>query len=131
VSGFSEGVAAAVANKSKTGFVDRSGTVAIPLKYGNAGEFSERLAWVVLADKMRIHRSPGKQVLPLRYTACGDFSEGVAHVYEHGVMGYIDKQREWIITSALSKRIVLLFIKDSQPSRPAICSGTSTIRARS
>jgi len=51
-------------NESKTGFVDRSRTVAITLKYDNAGEFSEGLAWVALADKCGYIDRQGSRCFP-------------------------------------------------------------------
>lgn len=85
----------------KSGFIDKSGAIVIPLNYSNVESFSEGLAVVGIPDKSGkrdkygfIDKS-GKIVIPLIYNyGTGSFSEGLAVVCKFDKerkFGFIDK----------------------------------------
>ena len=93
----------------KYGFVDTTGKLVVPLKFDDAGEFSEGLARVQdRSDEFLwgYTDKTGKLVIPYRYTFAGDFFEGLAPVAgyveaENGMRslkwGFIDKTGKTII----------------------------------
>ncbi|MDR2774431.1 MAG: WG repeat-containing protein [Tannerella sp.] len=73
------------------GYVNKIEKDVIPLKYDNAGSFSEGLAEVELNGKWGCIDKRGKEVIPLKYDYIRSFSEGLAEVELNGKWGYIDK----------------------------------------
>ena len=85
----------------KYGFIDKSGNVVVPCKYGNAWSFSEGLAAVELDGKWGFIDKSGNVVVPCKYHAARSFSEGLAAVrigdWETGKWGFIDKSGNEVI----------------------------------
>ncbi len=111
VSQFHDGLAAVTEPKEgeyRTGFINSSGELAIPLKFTNAGIFSEGLAWVWSGsgENGYIDRT-GQQVIKSRDYAEGrPFSEGLSAVQikanddantAHGKWGFIDRNGNIVI----------------------------------
>lgn len=102
---FSEGLAFVAkldANGNrKYSFIDKSGTVVIPLEYDDVSNFSEDLAFVSKRDingneKYGFVDKSGTVVVPLEYDEVSDFSEGLAFVTKLDAngskkYGFIDK----------------------------------------
>ncbi len=84
----------------KYGYIDRTGKEVIPLKYDDAGFFSEGLAIVGIATgesgygsvppcKYGFIDKTGKEVVPCKYDDVGSFSEGLAKVALDGKWGFL------------------------------------------
>lgn len=80
-----------------TGFSDEKGNIVIPLKYENAGNFSEGLAWVVENSKFGFIDKNDQIVISAKYDFAEDFNNGSAIVEVNGKYGLIDKTGEEII----------------------------------
>lgn len=74
---FSEGLCA-VRSNGKSGFIDGSGAVVIPLEYDEVYSFSEGLAAVRKDDHFGFIDTSGKLVIPLEYEKVSSFYEGSA-----------------------------------------------------
>jgi WG containing repeat len=61
-------------------FVDTSGKEVIAMQSGDAGSFSNGLAWIRKGDKFGFIDATGKVVIPVQYDWAESFSEGVAVV---------------------------------------------------
>jgi hypothetical protein len=72
------------------GYIDRSGHVAIPLKYSGAGDFSEGMAPVCVDGKWGYVDILGKLVIQAKYDRADSFSEGLAFVKSDDIWGFID-----------------------------------------
>lgn len=86
---FSDGLALVSLN-GKYGFIDKTGKVAIPLKYDVAKDFSEGLAAVCL-DAWGYIDPTGRVVIPLNYDCAEPFENGNATVSLNGAEFVIDK----------------------------------------
>jgi hypothetical protein len=80
----------------KWGFIDKTGTIVIPLQYAYANRFSEGLCMVVEFDEAGSQRcgyidKAGTVVIPPQFVAASDFSGGVAAVGNMSSPSYIDK----------------------------------------
>lgn len=89
----------------KSGLIDTTGRVLVPVEYDGAQNFSEELAAVGRMGKYYvlwgyINRT-GEQVIPLRYYEAARFSDGLARVsrVKDGAprYGFIDKRGEEVI----------------------------------
>lgn len=74
-----------------TGFVDGKGVTVIPLKYDNAGDFYEGLAWVTQNLKYGFIDGKGRMVIEPQYDFAGSFRNGTAVVEKDGKFGLVDK----------------------------------------
>ena len=76
----------------KWGFIDKSGTLVIPCKYGNARSFHEGLAAVSLRyGSYGFIDKSGTEVIPCKYDVASSFDNGRAKVYLNGKQGYVNK----------------------------------------
>ena len=84
------------------GYMDKTGALKIPLKYADAGDFSEGLAFVQFRkdDQYGIINTSGVEVVSPRFYSTGIFSDGLAGVRlsDGGLYGYIDKQGQVVIS---------------------------------
>jgi hypothetical protein len=100
----------AVAKDGKSGFIDASGRIVIPLQFDSANGFSEGLALVTLREKKFFIDTTGRTVFEAKFDIIRNFSEGVAAVNigekripniglisEPGKWGYIDKTGKLVI----------------------------------
>ena len=105
---FSEGLASIYSedgqpsfpNNLPYGYIDQTGSVVIPRKFGYAGDFHEGLA-AVAKDFMRtswgyINRQ-GEYTIEPKFADANSFSEGLAPVKILGRWGYIDRTGRVII----------------------------------
>ena len=80
---------------SKTGFIDRSGSIRIPLRYDKANDFSDGLAVCMTeADgKLTYHyvKKDGTHLFDNGFEFATNFSRGVAYVVQHGEGRIIDR----------------------------------------
>ncbi|MBQ3243767.1 MAG: WG repeat-containing protein [Bacteroidaceae bacterium] len=81
----------------KYGFIDKSGNVVVPCKYGNAWSFSEGLVAVELDGKWGFIDQSGNEVIPCKYGNAWSFSEGLAAVELDGKWGFIDKSGNVVV----------------------------------
>ena len=90
-SDFYEGLACVELN-GKYGFIDKSGSIAIPLEYDDAASFHEGLARVESNGKYGYIDKSGNVLIPLKYSGASyKFSEGIAQVKINDKWGFIDK----------------------------------------
>lgn len=78
--GFSDGLAAVKVAHKGWGFIDRTGSLVIPPRFGSVSGFSEGLAAVLLDDKWGFINKTGTLVIESQFDWAGPFSEGVAVV---------------------------------------------------
>jgi len=64
----------------KSGFIDRTGKVVIPIQFDSANNFHEGLARVTMSGKKAFIDATGKIVFNAAYDIVDDFSEGLAAV---------------------------------------------------
>ncbi|MGE0085491.1 MAG: WG repeat-containing protein [Desulfococcaceae bacterium] len=77
----------------KSGFIDKTGNMVIPMLYWRAENFSEEHG-VVMTDpegKYGFINKKGKFVIPEQYDAASDFSESMSAVKIENKWGFIDK----------------------------------------
>jgi hypothetical protein len=82
-----------VSKGKKSGYVDKTGKLIIPMSFTSVYKFSEGLAFVKKGDKMFFIDKTGKTVFALK---CDEmyavkFSEGLCPIEKDNKMGYIDK----------------------------------------
>jgi hypothetical protein len=100
----------AVDKDGKSGFIDNTGKIVIPLKFDSANNFRDGLALVTLNGKKFFIDSTGRTVFEARFDIIRDFSEGLAAVNigekripniglisDPGKWGYIDKTGKLVI----------------------------------
>ncbi len=84
-----------VSKLEQEGYIDRTGTVTIPIQYRSANNFSENLACVgIRKDNKSLYGyidKSGEMVIPTMYDAANDFHEGLAAVSNKSKWSYIDK----------------------------------------
>lgn len=89
-----------VCKKGKCGYIDRTGKIAIPLQFGEAYDFSEGLARVVVDGRFGFVNKAGKIVIEPQFGAALDFTEGLAPVTgSYGKWGYTDKSGKMVIAT--------------------------------
>lgn len=98
---FSEGLAT-VEKGQLYGYVDEFGKVVIPLRFADAGRFSEGLARVGRKDEHGTVRfgyigHSGRVLIPRQFDVALEFTEGVACVKLRGLYGFIDKAGAFVI----------------------------------
>ena len=99
-----------VSKDGKSGFIDNTGKVVIPLQFDSANDFSEGLALVTLKGKTFFIDTRGRTVFEARFDIIRNFSEGLAAVNigekripnvglisDPGKWGYIDKTGKLVI----------------------------------
>ena len=100
----------AVEKNGKSGFIDRTGKIVIPLQFDSASPFSEGLALVTLKHKKFFIDTTGHVLFEARFDIIREFSEGLAAVNigekripnvglisDPGKWGYIDKTGKLVI----------------------------------
>src|SRR5262250_2522337 len=70
----------AVYKDGKSGFIDSTGKVVIPLQFDSANGFNEGLALVTLKGKKFFIDATGRTVFEAKFDIIRDFSEGLAAV---------------------------------------------------
>ena len=95
ISCLSEGLAV-VGKNDKSGFVDKTGKVVIPLIYDGAWWFSEGLAEVDKNGKRGFIDKTGKVAIPLIYDDAYHFNNGEAEVGVDDERFYIDKEGRFL-----------------------------------
>ncbi|MDH7577857.1 MAG: WG repeat-containing protein [Bacillota bacterium] len=116
---FAEGLAVVVdvsdpARGHVSGYIDKTGKVAIPLQFEEATEFSEGLAAVKIGGKWGYIDLTGKEIIPPQFIYAWPFSGGVARVAvttaipghegeERWKHGYIDKTGRYIVEPELEE----------------------------
>jgi WG containing repeat len=61
-----------------------------PIQFGNAGDFSEGLARVLIDGKCGYINLDGKQVIPARFTRASDFRGGLAAIRQGNQWGFVN-----------------------------------------
>lgn len=93
---FSDGMARAVLSGSnfRTGFIDTTGNVVIPLAYRHVEDFKEGLAAFYDHGKWGFMDKQGNIIIPPRFEQMeqNGFYNGLCSVKEHRQWGYIDRQ---------------------------------------
>jgi hypothetical protein len=84
-------------NLAKSGFIDRSGKIAIPIRYDDAGDFKEGLC-AVADGRWGFIDKRGEVVINPRFEAVdrGGFYQGVCWVKEERRWGYINREGSYI-----------------------------------
>lgn len=98
---FHDGLAYATINlsgKRKTGFIDKTGHMVIPLDSNNdTGDFHEGMVSHGISKEYGFLDRNGQESIPCMYEYAGDFSEGLAFVKQKGKYGFIDKTGKIVI----------------------------------
>lgn len=83
--------------ESKYGYYNQNGKLVIPIKYTDAGNFSEGM--VAMRDELKwgYFDTKGKEIIPVKYDEAYGFSEGLALVRLNAKYGYIDKKGRDIV----------------------------------
>lgn len=92
-----EGMARIQVN-GRWGFVDRSGTLAIPPTFDEVHDFSSGLAAAQKNEKWGFIDQQGNWVIAPTWSNIRPFSEGLAAVEQNEQWGYIDRTGAWVIT---------------------------------
>lgn len=79
------------------GYIDRSGKLAIPMKYEGASNFNNGLTAVKLNGMWGYIDTAGQPVTPFHFDSARDFACGRAVVEYQGLWGVIDLTGKWII----------------------------------
>ena len=87
------------------GFMDRTGKLAIDLKFDEAEAFSEGLAAVRVQERWGFIDSAGRAIIPPTFQQATGFHEGVAAVSspERRAWGYVDPQGNWVIPAGFEE----------------------------
>jgi hypothetical protein len=85
----------------KLGYIDRTGKIVIPAKFGRANNFSEGLAAVEIGAKWGFIDRTGKIVVPARFEYVYNFSDGLAAVEVDRKWGFIDPTGKIVIPANL------------------------------
>ncbi len=88
---------------NKLGYINRTGKIVIPAKFGRANNFSEGLAAVEIGDKWGFIDRTGKLVVPAQFDYVYNFSEGLAAVEIDRKWGFIDPTGKIIIPAELEE----------------------------
>jgi hypothetical protein len=88
---FSEGLAPINQGDSRTGFIDKTGRVQIPIRFGWTFGFSEGLAAMHVGDLWGYIDTAGTMVIQPRFDSATSFVDGLALVKTGGFWSYIDK----------------------------------------
>lgn len=94
---FSEGLAMALKELNRVGFVDKTGKWVFRTKFQTAGNFHEGLASVTNGDRTGFVAKDGRVTIPLKFDDAQDFSGGVAPVAVNRKWGVIDRKGRWAI----------------------------------
>jgi hypothetical protein len=81
----------------RTGYLDKSGKLAIAPQFESARNFSEGVAFVKLGSKWGLINKEGKIIINPQFDESGDFSEGLAKVKIGDKWGYIDRKGNMVI----------------------------------
>lgn len=88
----------------RCGYMDRTGKIAIPLKFDEAFDFSDGLAQVIQGDKIGFIDTTGRVVIAPRFVMAREFSEGMAWVRPFSEeFGYIDTSGKMIVKAKFQK----------------------------
>lgn len=91
------------AGLKKYGFYSNNGKLVIPIKYNDAGFFSEDLVAMKNDQGWGYLNILGKEVIPFKYEEAYAFSEGMALVSIKGLYGFIDSKGNEIIPPQYSE----------------------------
>ncbi|GHT46247.1 hypothetical protein FACS189454_07100 [Planctomycetales bacterium] len=105
--------------------MNKDGSVLVPAKYDDAGNFSEGLARVELGDKYGFIDKTGKEVIPFKYDDVYSFSEGLALVERQGREYYIDKTGNESKTRQAAEALAALAKSDAAAASKAAESNSS------
>lgn len=94
---FSEGLAMALKELNRVGFIDKTGKWAFRTKFQSAGNFHEGLASVTNNDRTGFVAKDGRVTIPLKFDDAQNFSGGVAPVSVNRKWGMIDRKGRWTI----------------------------------
>ena len=121
-----------VLEKGREGFIDRTGSVVIPLCFEAAGDFSEGLASFERDGRWGYIDSSGTVVIQPVFPWAEEFHEGLAHVQVtgstlgiDGMWGYIDTGGRVVIAPAFPKQI-----GDSEGAESAFHEGLAIVEVR-
>ena len=81
----------------KSGFIDKTGTLVIPLQFDSCYRYSEGLASVKIDNKFGFIDKTGDFVIPPQFEWVLPFAHGIAAVSIEGKWGYIDKSGTIVI----------------------------------
>ncbi len=113
----------ALKDRGKEGYIDKHGTVVIPLRFDYVEDFSEGLALVSEAEtlcfidkrgEVIIRPKDGYEIFPL-----AKFKNGLAMVLKNDKCGFINKKGEVVI------RVQFDFAEDFRDGLAAVCTGTT------
>jgi hypothetical protein len=118
-----------VKEHGRSGFIDHTGQIVIPLCFDAVGEFSEGLARFERDGRWGYINQAGNIVIPPTFPWAEEFHEGLAHVQVTGTVlgydgrwGYINQTGEIVITPNFAR-----MIEDSDGEQSAFHEGLAVI----
>lgn len=81
----------------KTGILDVSGKVVVPMEYDYVGRMSEDMIVVCKDGKFGCFDKDGSLVVPLEYDEIREYAGGMARISYKGKFGFIDKKGEMVV----------------------------------
>jgi WG repeat protein len=94
---FAQGILLPVCEKSRCGYIDKEGRVAIPLRFDEARKFSDGLGAVRVGIKWGFIDPQGDIVIEPRFNSVGLFIEGLAPVQLSNKWGFLDRSGKMVI----------------------------------
>ena len=85
-----------VQQKGKSGFLDYTGQIVIPIEFDNNWLFSESLAPFEREEKWGYIDLEGKTIIAPKFEYCAHFRDGKATVKLNDKFGLIDRAGNWI-----------------------------------
>ena len=92
-----EGFVKVHSKKDKWGFIDKTGNLAIPIKWDQIGDFSEGLARVKLNFNWGYINRSGEIVIPLKYEEVRSFKGNYASIKMDGKWGCINRTGRQVV----------------------------------
>jgi hypothetical protein len=96
-----------ITENGRTGFIDNTGKIVIPIRFISTKGFSEGYSAVWLDGKWGYINRAGKMVIAPQFEDANNFSEGYAAVKIKEKWGYIDTAGNSVLMDSLSYRLNL------------------------
>lgn len=91
------GAQALVGLNGRTGTINRSGKVVVPIEYDEVTDPAEGTSTVERAGRVGAVDRGGELVVPMTFTDVGEFSGGLAYAARDGLYGYINPRGDAVI----------------------------------
>ncbi|MFP5040294.1 WG repeat-containing protein [Parasediminibacterium sp. JCM 36343] len=86
-----------VSTTDKTGIVDTTGKLAVPIEFDNVKSFDFKTGYVKRNGKLALISFSGKLLTGFLFDMASEFSDGVCQVVINGKAGFIDRNGQYLI----------------------------------